>query len=63
MKPIYKSEWCEIETVVYERKEDPDAHFAAKLMISRRNAKKIRRIYQKEDKESCNTGEDSVTLS
>ena len=49
MEPIYKSEWCKIEIVAYNREEDTDARFAAKLMISRRNAKKIRRIYQRDN--------------
>jgi hypothetical protein len=50
-KLIYKSDWCEINPVVYTREEDQDAKFAAKLMISRRTAKKLRRIYQKPDEE------------
>lgn len=50
-KLIYKSEWCEIKPVVYSREEDQDAKFAAKLMIPRRTAKKLRRIYQKPDEE------------
>jgi hypothetical protein len=50
-KLIYKSEWCEIKPVIYSQEEDPDAQFAAKLMISRRGAKKIRKIYQEGFKE------------
>lgn len=62
MEAIYKSEWCKIETVVYDREKDPDAHFAAKMMISRRNAKRIRRIYQKADEEVCKAEKVSLNL-